>query len=174
MPIFSCIPKKKKEVKQKNTIPIENLLLHICETTTPMVNAGVLCFGSSLIQYGGHEYQYSTTYEGSTIKLNIQVINKLESLIYKVEEKNECVVCTEDTHEKITCCKQDICLKCLKEIKKTCEQENMDFCCPVCRKNLNNSKTNYEFDKYFLNKINDVGGNEKETLTFVKNAIKLK
>ena len=53
-----------------------------------------------------------------------------------------------------------------------CEQENMDFCCPVCRKNLNNSKTNYEFDKYFLNKINDVGGNEKESLNFIKKTLK--
>lgn len=172
MPIFSCITKKKTEVKQKSTIPIENLLLHICETTTPMVNAGVYCFGSSLIQYGGHEYQYSTEYEGGNIKLNIYVINTLESLIYKVDEKSECVVCTEETHEKITCCKQDICLKCLKEIKKTCEQEDMDFCCPVCRKNLNNSKTNYEFDKYFLDKINGESENQKETLNLIKNTLK--
>tara|TARA_B100000123_G_C25642046_1_gene389251 strand:+ start:180 stop:698 length:519 start_codon:yes stop_codon:yes gene_type:complete len=172
MPILSCIPRKRREIKQKKVIPIENLLLHICETMKPMVNAGVTCFGSTIRIYGGHEYQYTTTYEGGNYKLNIEVINKLESLIYEVDEKNECVVCTEDTHEKITCCKQDICLKCLKEIKKTCEQENMDFCCPVCRKNLNNSRTNYEFDKYFLDKINEVDGNEKESLHFIKNTLK--
>lgn len=171
MPILSCIPKK-KERKQKNIIPIENLLLYICEGTIPMVNAGVFCFGSSVGSYGGHKYQYSTEYEGGNIKLNIYVINTLESLIYKVDEKNECVVCTEETHEKITCCKQDICLKCLKTLKKTCEQEDMDFCCPVCRKNLKNSKTLYEFDKYFLDKLSF--DNKKETLTLIKNVVKLK
>jgi hypothetical protein len=74
-------------------------------------------------------------------------------------------VCTNDTNELITCCKQSICLKCLKEIKKRSNNdEGIKFNCPVCRKDLDNSVTIYNFDKYFLNKIAEVGENEKINL----------
>lgn len=169
--MFCCVPKKNKSKPCSKKIPIEQLLLYVCENTMPMVNAGVLCFGTSLIEYGGRKCKYSTHLEGNNTTLTIFVMDEIETLLYTGEEKNECVVCTNDTDQLITCCRQSICLKCLKEIKKrSCNDDDaaIQFNCPVCRKDLNNSVSTYNFDKYFLNKLSEV--NENEKINFIKQA----
>ena len=77
------------------------------------------------------------------------------------------------TNETINCCNQSICLNCLREIKKTCEKsQDMKFCCPVCRRYLDDSLTEYKFNKNFLDKLSGAGENEYEKIRLIKNILK--
>ena len=167
MPRFCCIPNKNKKVMEK--VLLEKILLTLCEASIPMIYAGVISFSTGFATDRGWEYSVSSTYENSAILLKISIKNKIETLVKENEEEEDCVVCTNPTNETIKCCNQPICLKCLKEIKKrTLKEEEMDFCCPMCRKDLDDSVTNYTFDRYFLDKLSEAGENEKEKINLIK------
>ena len=167
MPLLCCIPKKKQQIKE--TVLLEKVLLTLCEASIPMICAGVISFSTGFATDRGWEYNVSSTYENGSILLKILIKNKIETLVKENEEEEDCVVCTNSTHETIKCCNQPICQKCLKEIKKRSQKEEMDFCCPMCRKDLNESVTNYTFDRHFLGKLSDAGENEKEKINLIKN-----
>ena len=170
MPWFSCIPSKDKHTPTKNVI-LEKILLTLCEASIPMIYAGVISFSNGFAMDRGWEYKVSSDYENNNITLKITIKDKIETLVKENDEQDDCVVCTNPTNQKIRCCNQTICLKCLKEIKKRCNKEEMDFCCPVCRKNLDSAVTTYDFDKYFLDKLKEAGENEKEKINLFKNIL---
>ena len=164
MPLFSCIPKK----TQTKDSRLENILLLLCDYNTPMINADVIRFSNGFVNYDGWECDISSTYVNDNTILRINVKNKLDTLIIENNDHDECVVCTNDTNQTVKCCKQSVCLSCLKQIKKTCDKEDMSFCCPVCRKDLDNSVTTYRFDKDFLRTLTEAGENEKLKINIIK------
>ena len=168
MPLLCCIPKRKQQITKE--VLLEKILLTLCEASIPMIYAGIIRFSNGFATDRGWEYSVSSTYENGSILLKILIKNKIETLVKENDEEQDCVVCTNPTKEIIKCCNQPICLKCLKEFKKTCDKtEDMDFCCPMCRKDLNESVTNYTFDRYFLDKLSEAGENEKEKINLIKN-----
>ena len=169
MPGFFCVPRRQK--KDTQTIFLEKILLTLCETSIPMIRAGVISFSNSFTVYKGWEYKVSSTYKNGSIFLEITIKNKIEALVKKTDEEEECSVCTNPIKERVKCCNQPVCLDCLKEIKERSQKEEMDFCCPMCRKDLNYSVTNYNFDRYFLNKLSKAGENENEKIQLIKNII---
>ena len=171
MPLFCCTPKREK-VKKEKKLSLEEILLSLCESSTPMINAGVISFSNGFFKSKGWEYRvYSVIYSSQGVVLVIDIKNKIDTLVNENDTEDDCVVCTNPTNQKIKCCNQTICLKCLKEIKSRCDKEDMSFCCPVCRKDLDNSATNYKFDKEFLRKLTDAGENKKLKIDIIKEAI---
>ena len=170
MPWFSCIPSKDKHTPTKNVI-LEKILLTLCEASIPMIYAGVISYSNGFAMDRGWEYMVSSDYENNNITLKITIKDKIETLVKENDEQDDCVVCTNPTNQKIRCCNQTICLKCLKEIKKRSDKEEMDFCCPVCRRDLDSAVTIYDFDKYFLDKLKEAGENEKEKINLFKNIL---
>ena len=173
MPWFGCIPTKDKHTKHTKPpkIILEKILLTLCEASMPMIYAGIISFSNGFAMDRGWEYSVSSDYEDSNIMLKITIKNKIETLVRENDEEDDGVVCTNSTNETIECCNQKICLKCLKEIKKRCDKGEMNFCCPVCRRDLNKSNTTYTFDKYFLDKLREAGDNEKEKINLFKNIL---
>ena len=171
MPLFCCTPRKEKGKKEKK-LSLEEILLSLCESSTPMINAGVISFSNGFFKSKGWEYRvYSVFYSSEGAVLVIDIKNKIDTLVNENDTEDDCVVCTNPTNQKIKCCNQTICLKCLKEIKSRCDKEDMSFCCPVCRKDLDNSATNYKFDKEFLRKLTDAGENKKLKIDIIKEVI---
>jgi len=170
MPFLGCIPKKEKKEKGK-TLSLEDILLSLCESNIPMINAGVISFSNGFYKSAGWEYRVVSSYENSRVVLVIDIKNKIDTLVNENDIEDDCVVCTNETNQTIKCCNQTICLKCLKEIKSRCDKEDMSFCCPVCRRDLDNSVTNYKFDKEFLRKLTDAGENKTLKISIIKEAI---
>lgn len=153
MPLF-CSSNKNK--LKKNIVSLENILVLLCESNTAMINAGVVKFSKGFQNYDGWDCDVSSSYENGNIILEINVKDKLDTLIIENEYHDECVVCTDETNQTVKCCNQSICLSCLKKLKKTCEKEEaMSFCCPVCRKDFDNYVTTYNFDKKILSELSD-------------------
>jgi hypothetical protein len=169
MPLFGCIPKKEKSKEVKTSL--EEILLVLCESSIPMINAGVTSFSNGFYKREDWEYSVVSSYENNSIVLKIYIKNKVHTLINENDEEDECVVCTNATNQTIKCCNQPICLKCLKEIKTRCDKEDMCFRCPMCRKDLDNSVTNYKFDKEFLRKITDAGENKTLKINIIKDVL---
>jgi len=150
----------------------KKLLISLCESNTPMINAGVISFSNRFFKSKGWEYRvYSVIYSSQGFVLVIDIKNKIDTLVEENDTEDDCVVCTNPTNQTVKCCNQPICLKCLKEIKRRCDKENTAFCCPMCRRDLDNSATNYKFDKEFLRKLTDAGENEQLKIDIVKEAI---
>lgn len=171
MPLFCCTPRKEK-VKKEKKLSLEEILLSLCESSTPMINAGVISFSNRFFKSKGWEYRvYSVIYSSKGVVLVIDIKNKIDTLVDENDTEDDCVVCTTPTNQTVKCCNQPICLKCLKEIKRRCDKENTAFCCPMCRRDLDNSATNYKFDKEFLRKLTDAGENEQLKIDIVKEAI---
>ena len=170
MPFLGCIPKKKETGKGKKQL-LEDILLSLCESYIPIINAGVLNFSNGFYKSAEWEYKVESSYENNKPILVIDIKNKIDTLVNENAIEDECVVCTNETNQTINCCKQTICLACLKEIKSRCDKEDMPFCCPVCRRDLDNSVTNYRFDKEFLRKLTDAGENKTLKLDIIKEAI---
>lgn len=170
MPFLGCIPKKKEKEKGK-TLSLEDILLSLCESYNHIINAGVISFSNGFYKSAGWEYRVVSNYENSRIVLVINIKNKIDTLVNENVIEDDCVVCTNETNQTIKCCKQTICLKCLKEIKSRCDKEDMSFCCPVCRRDLDNSVTNYKFDKEFLRKLTDAGENKTLKISIIKETI---
>lgn len=169
MPFFSCIPKKEKAKRTKTSL--EEILLVLCESYIPVINAGVMSFSNGFYKGEDWEYRVVSSYENNSIVLKIDIKNEIDTLINENYEEEDCVVCTNPTNQKIKCCNQPICLTCLKEIKTRCHKEDMCFRCPMCRKDLDNSVTNYTFDKEFLRKITDAGENKTLKINIIKEAL---
>ena len=99
-----------------------------------MLMADVFGSCNDFIEYGGWNFTYRTEFMNNSMVLNINVKYPMNSLTTQGEDKNECVVCNENTNDLIICCKQPVCKKkCLKDIQK---HQPDNFCCPMCRKNL--------------------------------------
>ena len=170
MPGFFCVPRKQK--KETQTVLLEKILLILCESYIPIIRGGVLSFSNSFTVYKGWEYKVSSDYKNGSIFLEITIKNKIETLVKENEEEEDCGVCTNPIKERIKCCNQPVCLECLKEIKKRSQKQEMDFCCPMCRKDLDDSVTNYTFDRYFLDKLSEAGENEKEKIQLIEHIVK--
>ena len=169
---FCCIPKKEKAKSKAKKTSLEDLLLVLCESSIPMINAGVISFSNGFFKSSDWEYRVVSSYENNNVVLKIDIKNKIDTLVKENENDNDdCVVCTNETSQTIKCCNQPICLTCLKKIKSRCDKEDLDFCCPMCRKDLNNSVTNYSFDKKFLRKLTDAGENKKLKINIIKDAL---
>ena len=166
---FWCIPKKEKETRKKKSL--EEILLVLCESSIPMINAGVISFSNRFYKSEDWEYSVVSSYENNSIVLKIDIKNEIDTLINENDIEDDCVVCTNETNQTIKCCKQTICLTCLKQIKSRCDKEDLGFCCPVCRKDLDNSVTNYRFDKEFLKKITDAGENKQLKINIIKDVL---
>jgi hypothetical protein len=170
MPFLGCIPKK-KETRKGKKLSLEDILLSLCESYIPIINAGVISFSNGFYKSAEWEYRVVSSYENNKSVLVIDIKNKIDTLVNENAIEDECVVCTNETNQTIKCCNQTICLKCLKEIKSRCDKEDMPFCCPVCRRDLDNSVTNYRFNKEFLRKLTDAGENKTLKLDIIKEAI---
>ena len=168
MPFFCCIPKKEKAKSS-----LEEIILVLCESYIPVINGGVISFSSGFYKSLDWEYRVVSNYENNSIFLRIDIKNKVDTLVSenKTDLKEDCVVCTNPTNEKIKCCNQPVCLTCLKEIKTRCEKQDMCFSCPMCRKDLGNSVTTYKFDKEFLGKLAEAGENKKLKINIIKAAL---
>ena len=107
--------------------------------------AGVSGWCNNFVEYCGWEFQYRTEYmKDYTMVLIIEVKYALNDLTSSSEDKNDCAVCTHSTDELIVCCKQPVCKKCLEKIKK----HNPDnFCCPMCRADLDKYTTKFTLTK---------------------------
>ena len=167
---FSCIPRKHKRTENEKVI-LEKVLLRLCEISMPMIYAGVISFSNGFAIDRGWEYKISSIYEDNIIVLNISIKNEIETFINENDEEDDCVVCTNSTNQTIKCCNQPICLDCLKEIKHRADKKTMSFCCPMCRRDLDNSETTYSFDTCFLDKIKQAGKNEQEKINLFKNML---
>ncbi len=171
MPFLGCIPKK-KEKEKGTTLYLEDILLSLCESYIPIINARVISFSNRFYKSAGWEYRvYSVIYSSDRDVIVIDIKNRIDTLINENSIEDDCVVCTNETNQTIKCCKQTICLNCLKEIKSRCDKENMSFCCPICRKDLDNSVTTYKFDKEFLRKLTDAGENKKLKINIIKESL---
>ena len=170
---FCCIPKKEKSKQNKPSL--EELLLGLCESNIPIINAGVIRFSNGFCKSADWEYNVMSSYENNSIVLIIDIKNKIDTLVNEHENDltDDCVVCTNETSQTIKCCNQPICLTCLKEIESRCDKEDLEFCCPMCRKNLNNSVTNYSFDKEFLKTLTDAGENKTLKINIIKEALEV-
>ena len=169
MPFFCCIPKKEKARPEKTSL--EEILLVLCESYIPAINACVISFSNGFYKSLDWEYSVVSDYENDSIVLKIDIKNKVDTLVSENDVEDDCVVCTNSTNQKIKCCNQPICLTCLKEIKTRCVKEDMCFSCPMCRKDLDNSVTNYKFDKEFLGKLSKAGENKKLKINIIKEAL---
>ena len=168
MPFFCCIPKKEKAKSS-----LEEIILVLCKSYIPVINAGVISFSSGFYKSLDWEYRVVSNYKNNSIFLRIDIKNKVDTLLSenKTDVKEDCVVCTNPTNEKIKCCNQPICLTCLKEIKNQSDKEDICFRCPMCRKDLGNSVTTYKFDKEFLGKLKQAGENKKLKINIIKEAL---
>ena len=165
MPLLCCVPKKSK----KNKHTLETTLVSLCEYNTPMINAGVTRFSNGFVNINGWDCDVSSSYENNDVILKINIKDKLDSIIIETSEHDDCAVCMNDTNQTVKCCNKHICLKCLKEIKKTCEKEpDIPFCCPLCRRDFDNYVTTYRFDKSFLSKLTDAGENQEQKNEHIK------
>ena len=141
MPSWFCV----KKVKKNNQVTIDTLLNYVCDTTYPMVMAGVLGRCDNFIEYGGWNYTYRTEFmENYNMGLIIDVKYPMNSLTTRCDDTNDCAVCTENTNDLIICCNQPVCNKCIKDIKK---HQPDNFCCPMCRKNLDSYTTKFKLTK---------------------------
>ena len=130
MPSCFCI----KKVKKTNPVTIDTLFNYVCDITYHMLMADVYGRCDTFVEHGGWNFKYRTDFmENHNMGLIIDVKYPLNNLTTQGEDKNECVVCNENTNDSIICCKQPVCKKCLKDIQK---HQPDNFCCPMCRKNL--------------------------------------
>lgn len=141
MPSWFCV----KKVKKNNPVTIDTLLNYVCDTTYPMLMADVYGRCDNFIEHGGWNYKYRTEFmENYNMGLIIDVKYPVNNLITQGEDTNECVVCTENTNDLIICCNQPVCKKCLKDIKK---HQPDNFCCPMCRADLDSYTTKFKLTK---------------------------
>lgn len=138
---YFCVSKPKKNKK----IPLENLINYVCHTTKPWIVADVIGSCVDFIEHQGWHFKYKSEFNKDyKLDLVLDIKYSIHELLNESEEKEDCVVCTEETCESIICCNQPICKKCLKEI----QIHNPDnFSCPMCRKNLNTYTVTYRFTK---------------------------
>ena len=100
MPSWFCV----KKVKRNNPVTIDTLLNYVCDTTYPMVMAGVLGRCNNFIEYGGWNFTYHSEFmENNNMGLIINVKYPVNNLTTQCDDKNECVVCTENTNDLIIC-----------------------------------------------------------------------
>lgn len=132
--------------KKKEPINIDEVINYACSLTYNILMADVYGYSNNFIEYNGWYFKYKTSF---TENYNMELIIEIKHSIDKItnsntQEEEECVVCTETTNDFIVCCKQPTCKKCLKKIQKH-NPEN--FCCPMCRKDLNSLTTKYTLTK---------------------------
>ena len=129
MPSWFCV----KKVKKNNPVTIDTLLNYVCNMSYHMLMADVYGRCDNFIEYGGWNFTYRTEFMNNSMNLIIDVKYPMNTLTTRCDDTNDCAVCTENTNDLIICCNQPVCNKCLKDIKK---HQPDNFCCPMCRKNL--------------------------------------
>ena len=131
--------------KKNKSITLDDLITYVCNITYPMLMADVYGQCNNFVEHCEWHFQYRTEcMDNHTMSLIIDVKYPLNNLTTNGEDKNDCVVCTENTQDLIICCNQPVCKKCLKKIQKH-QPEN--FRCPMCRKNLNTYTTEFTLTK---------------------------
>jgi len=138
MPIFCC-------TKKKEPITADKVINYACGRGYNMLMANIYGYCNDFIEYNGWYFRYETSItENYNMELIIEIKHSLDKMTHSNSHKEECVVCTETTKDFIVCCKQPTCKKCLKKIQKLNPQ---NFCCPMCRKDLNSLTTKYTLTK---------------------------
>ena len=135
----------KRNSKKNESIKLDDLITYVCGITYHMLMADVSGWCNNFVEHRGWEFQYRTEFtKDYTMVLIIEVKYPLNDLTSEGEDKNDCAVCTHSTDELIVCCKQPVCKKCLEKIKK----HNPDnFCCPMCRADLDKYTTKFTLTK---------------------------
>lgn len=136
---------KSSKSEKNKSIQLDDLITYVCGITYHMLMADVYGRCNNYIEHCEWQFTYNTDFtKNHTLALIINVKYPLNNLTIQGEDKDECVVCNENTRELIVCCKQPVCKKCLKKIQK----HNPDnFCCPMCRKNLDIHTTKFILTK---------------------------
>lgn len=131
--------------KKKEPINIDEVINYACSLTYNILMADVYGYSNNFIEYNGWYFKYKTSFtENYNMELIIEIKHSIDKITSSNTQEEECVVCTETTNDFISCCKQPTCKKCLKKIQKL-NPEN--FCCPMCRKDLNSLTTKYTLTK---------------------------
>lgn len=140
----SCFCTKKKP-KKNQSITLDELITYVCGITYHILMADVYGRCNNFVQHCGWEFQYRTEFmKNHTMVLIIEVKYPLNDLTSEDEDNDDCVVCTHSTNDLIVCCNQPVCKKCLKKIK---EHNPDNFCCPMCRANLDKYSTKFTLTK---------------------------
>ena len=133
--------------KKKEPITVDKVINYACCISYNMLMADVYGYSNDFINYGGWYFKYETSFsENYNMQLTIEIKHSLDKITYNLSnsQQDDCVVCTETTKDFIDCCKQPICKECLKKIQK---HNPGNFCCPMCRKDLNSLSTKYTLTK---------------------------
>ena len=131
--------------KKKEPVNVDDVINYACSIAYNMLMADVYGYSNDFIEYEGWYFKYKRSFsENYNMKLTIEIKYSLDKMTSSNTQQQECVVCTETTKDFIVCCKQPTCKKCLKKIQKL-NPEN--FCCPMCRKDLNSLTTKYTLTK---------------------------
>ena len=131
--------------KKKEPVNVDDVINYACSIAYNMLMADVYGYSNDFIEYEGWYFKYKKSFsENYNMKLTIEIKYSLDKMTSSNTQQQECVVCTETTKDFIVCCKQPTCKKCLKKIQKL-NPEN--FCCPMCRKDLNSLTTKYTLTK---------------------------
>lgn len=131
--------------KKKEPITIDNVINYACGITSSMLMADVYGYSNDFIEYEGWYFKYRTSFsENYNMELIVEIKHSIDKITISNTQEKDCVVCTETTKDFIVCCKQPICKACLKKIQKYNPE---DFCCPMCRKDLNSLTTKYTLSK---------------------------
>ena len=143
--------------RQKLPYDFRNDILNMIKANTMYVKSSILFWESNYGSYGNYLIQFSTNFEGNGMSLKMNI--KCDDIVLDVhEEKDECIICTEDTDTTIKCCKKPICVNCIEKIKET----SNNFSCPHCRRTSDTHKTvtlhNPDFDFFF---DDDISKNDK-------------
>ena len=135
------------KTKKKKPINIDDIVNYACSIACDMLMADVFGYVNDFIEYNGWYFKYRTsTNKSYDMELIVEIKHSIDNMTYNSSDTHheDCVVCTETTKDLIICCKQAICKPCLKKIQKL-NSEN--FCCPMCRKDLNSLNTKYILTK---------------------------
>ena len=131
--------------RQKLPHDFRNDILDMIKANTMYVKSSILFIDSNCGSYGNYLIRFSTNFIGNG--MGLKMIIKCNDIILNVnKEKEECIICTEETETNIKCCKKHICVDCIEKIKETSET----FSCPHCRRTPETNKTvvlkNQDFD----------------------------
>lgn len=131
--------------KKKEPITIDKVINYACSITYNILMADIYGYSNDFVEYNGWYFKYKTSFsEDYNMQLIIEIKHSIDKITNSSIQEDDCVVCMEKTKDLIICCKQPVCKKCLNKIQKV---NPKNFCCPMCRKDLNSLTTNYTLTK---------------------------
>ena len=152
MPLLKWLTNRRNTKNITKEVDELELLQYICNRYYFMLTARIVSLPKDYSTYNGWVYQAKITINKGTPTIIIDVLDNISSLTNKTEIKEECVVCDNLVNENIKCCGQRVCSECLVKIKETSKSNELEFKCPMCRKNLGNYCTTHTLSKEYIDK----------------------